>query len=148
MSNTHVCHTHINTKSNNNDQNKTQGKRLQKYRREWEEAHPWLDSVSGVVYKANCKMCQSFQCRMVGFLTSDSMQQQESNCRRIRTQKTQALSTVLHTPIISWDWYGMLSDIMSDFLSGCAFAKRCQCMGIAYFSKLLWFDWLFRMLSF
>ena len=34
------------------------GKRQQKYRREWEEANPWLDSVSGDVFKANCKACR------------------------------------------------------------------------------------------
>ena len=146
MSNTHVCHTHINAKSNNNDQNKTQGirrpaklswqdlrttpppqlrssvclhihvvpswsqnlrlwkmstttetppsphkrKRLQKFRREWEEARPWLDSVSGDVYKANCKMCRRgfsvWHCRL-----SDIWQHAatgEQHCRHIRTQKT------------------------------------------------------------
>ena len=131
--NTHVCHTHIITKSNNNDQNKTHGilrpvkllwrprlwssvclrisvalswlpsdghhtrsqnprllkisttpetpprpherKRFQKYRREWEEAHPWLDSVIGDVYKANCKMCRR------GFSVSHGHQTACSNRR-------------------------------------------------------------------
>ena len=65
------------------------------------------------------------------------------HCRHIRTQKTQAVSQFF-IPSSSFEtdmvWDIMLRDIMSDFLSGCAFARRCQCMGIAYFSKLLWFD--------
>ena len=79
----------------------------------------------------------------------------QTACNRRATLQTRKITedpsvsvTVLHTPIISWGWYGMGHYVVIDFLSGCAFARTSQCMGRAYFSKLLWFDWLFRMLSF
>ena len=66
-------------------------KRLQKYGREWEDAHPWLDSVSGDVYKASCKICRRVFSVAHGGL-SDIRQHAtgEQHCRHERSQKTQA----------------------------------------------------------
>jgi len=95
-------------------------KRLQKYRREWEEANPWLDSVSGDVYKANCKVCRRVFSVAHGGLTDIRQHASgEQHSRNIRTQRTQAqVSQFFMTetsPEIDSVW-----DITS-YLSGCVF---------------------------
>ena len=66
------------------------GKRLQKYRREGEEANPWLDSVSGDVYKANCKACRrTFSVSHGGLSDIKQHASGEQHSPNIRTQKTQ-----------------------------------------------------------
>ncbi|CAL8282480.1 unnamed protein product [Gadus morhua 'NCC'] len=66
-------------------------KRLPKYGREWEDAHAWLDSVNGDVYKASCKICRRVFSVAHGGL-SDIRQHAtgEQHCRHERSQKTQA----------------------------------------------------------
>ena len=64
---------------------------MQRYRREWEEEHPWLDSVSGNEYKGNCKVCRRVFSVAHGGL-SDIRQHAagEQHRRNVRVQTTQA----------------------------------------------------------
>ena len=67
-------------------------KRLQKYRHEWEEAYPWLSSVRGDLYKANCNACRRIFSVSHGGL-SDIKQHAsgEQHSRNVRSQKNQSV---------------------------------------------------------
>lgn len=85
---------------------------LKKYRREWQKAHPLLDSVSGDDYETNRKMYRQVF----------SMVWNQTVCIRRATQQTQKNAegpsvsvTVFHTSIISWDWYGKQHYVIHSF---------------------------------
>ncbi|CAL8240021.1 unnamed protein product, partial [Gadus morhua 'NCC'] len=82
-------------------------KRLQKYGREWEDAHPRLDSVSGDVYKASCKICRRVFSVAHGGL-SDIRQHAtgEQHCRHERSQKTQASVSQFFYILLAVVWSG------------------------------------------
>ncbi|XP_076033554.1 uncharacterized protein LOC143020733 [Oratosquilla oratoria] len=68
------------------------GKLLQKYRHEWEEAYPCLNSVSEELYKANCKACRrTFSVSHGGLSDIKQHASGEQHSRNARSQKTQSV---------------------------------------------------------
>lgn len=67
-------------------------KRMQKYRREWEESNTWLESVSGNEYQANCTICRRVFSVAHGGLSDvrqhASGEQHSRNARGHRNQST------------------------------------------------------------
>lgn len=99
-------------------------KKGRKYRREWEEANPWLDSVNGDVYRANCKACRrTFTICHGGVTDIKQHASGEQHTRCIRTQKTQSLVSQFFmtetSPEIDSVWYilSYLSVTLQDVMS-------------------------------